>query len=104
LEHRLTTTVRTEGQRIPFAKRKVLGWKQGGSSGSNGTICIRGIKQDHDDWGFPEWSGDEMFRAMKKVYRPADQVGSFDVLTSRSCRLRTSELKISSLTTQTHMV
>ncbi|CAK3741214.1 gmc oxidoreductase [Lecanosticta acicola] len=38
----------------------------GGSSGSNGTICIRGVKQDYDDWGFPEWSGDEMFRAMKK--------------------------------------
>jgi choline dehydrogenase-like flavoprotein len=40
----------------------------GGSSGSNGTICIRGVKQDYDDWGFPEWSGDEMFRAMKKVH------------------------------------
>jgi len=39
----------------------------GGSSGSNGTICIRGVEQDYDDWGFPEWSGAEMFRAMKKV-------------------------------------
>lgn len=39
----------------------------GGSSGCNGTICVRGVKQDYDDWGFPEWSGDEMFRAMKKV-------------------------------------
>ncbi|PIB02803.1 Pyranose dehydrogenase 3 [Cercospora beticola] len=39
----------------------------GGSSGSNGTICVRGVKQDYDDWGFPEWSGDEMFRAMKKA-------------------------------------
>jgi choline dehydrogenase-like flavoprotein len=39
----------------------------GGSSGSNGTICVRGVEQDYDDWGFPEWSGKEMFRAMKKV-------------------------------------
>ena len=39
----------------------------GGSSGCNGTICVRGVKQDYDDWGFPEWSGDEMFKAMKKV-------------------------------------
>lgn len=39
----------------------------GGSSGCNGTICVRGVKQDYDDWGSPEWSGDEMFRAMKKV-------------------------------------
>lgn len=38
----------------------------GGSSGSNGTICVRGVKQDYDDWGFPEWNGDEMFRAMRK--------------------------------------
>jgi len=35
--------------------------------GSNGTICVRGVPQDYDDWGFPEWSGAEMFRAMKKV-------------------------------------
>jgi choline dehydrogenase-like flavoprotein len=39
----------------------------GGSSGCNGTICVRGVKQDYDDWGVPEWSGDEMFRAMRKV-------------------------------------
>ncbi|KJX92762.1 gmc oxidoreductase like protein [Zymoseptoria brevis] len=39
----------------------------GGSSGSNGTICVRGVEQDYDDWGFPEWSGKEMFRAMKKA-------------------------------------
>lgn len=39
----------------------------GGSSCVNATLCVRGVKQDYDDWGFPEWSGDEMFRAMKKV-------------------------------------
>ena len=46
----------------------------GGSSGSNGTICVRGVEQDYDDWGFPEWSGKEMFRAMKKAetFRPKD--------------------------------
>ncbi|KAK4952207.1 hypothetical protein LTR10_010129 [Elasticomyces elasticus] len=46
----------------------------GGSSGSNGTICIRGVPQDYDDWGFPEWSGKEMFRAMKKAenFHPQD--------------------------------
>lgn len=40
----------------------------GGSSGCNGTICVRGVEQDYDDWGAPEWTGKEMFRAMKKVY------------------------------------
>ncbi|TKA78631.1 hypothetical protein B0A55_02677 [Friedmanniomyces simplex] len=46
----------------------------GGSSGSNGTICIRGVPQDYDDWGFLEWSGKEMFRAMKKAenFHPQD--------------------------------
>lgn len=39
----------------------------GGSSGCNGTICVRGVKQDYDDWESPKWSGDEMFRAMRKV-------------------------------------
>lgn len=46
----------------------------GGSSGCNGTICVRGVEQDYDDWGFPEWSGKEMFRAMKKseTFHPSD--------------------------------
>lgn len=39
----------------------------GGSSGSNGTICVRGVKDDYNDWGFDEWNGEEMFRAMRKV-------------------------------------
>ncbi|KAL4905460.1 hypothetical protein BDW74DRAFT_185023 [Aspergillus multicolor] len=38
----------------------------GGSSGCNGTLCIRGAKQDYDDWGLEGWSGDEFFEAMKK--------------------------------------
>lgn len=39
----------------------------GGSSGLNGTLCIRGTKQDYDDWNVPGWSGEEMFAAMKKA-------------------------------------
>ncbi|KAL3462423.1 hypothetical protein BJX64DRAFT_140059 [Aspergillus heterothallicus] len=38
----------------------------GGSSGCNGTLCIRGSKQDYDDWQLDDWSGDEFFEAMKK--------------------------------------
>jgi choline dehydrogenase-like flavoprotein len=39
----------------------------GGSSGCNGTLCIRGNKQDYDDWGLEGWSGEEFFEAMRKV-------------------------------------
>jgi choline dehydrogenase-like flavoprotein len=42
----------------------------GGSSGCNGTLCIRGSRQDYDDWGLEGWSGDEFFEAMKKVPLP----------------------------------
>ncbi|KAI9370410.1 hypothetical protein BJX61DRAFT_96484 [Aspergillus egyptiacus] len=38
----------------------------GGSSGCNGTLAIRGCKQDYDDWGLEGWSGEEFFDAMKK--------------------------------------
>jgi choline dehydrogenase-like flavoprotein len=41
----------------------------GGSSGVNGTLCIRGTKQDYDDWELDEWTGDKMFGYMKKVER-----------------------------------
>ncbi|KAF2204315.1 alcohol oxidase [Delitschia confertaspora ATCC 74209] len=39
----------------------------GGSSGCNGTLCIRGVKQDYDDWGVEGWSGEDMFQYMKKT-------------------------------------
>ncbi|KAG4030544.1 hypothetical protein MFRU_011g00040 [Monilinia fructicola] len=39
----------------------------GGSSGVNGTLCIRGIPQDYDDWEMPGWSGKEVFGYMKKA-------------------------------------
>lgn len=39
----------------------------GGCSGCNGTLCIRGNKQDYDDWGLEGWSGDDFFNYMRKV-------------------------------------
>ncbi|CAO2649732.1 Nn.00g010240.m01.CDS01 [Neocucurbitaria sp. VM-36] len=39
----------------------------GGSSGVNGTLCIRGTKQDYDDWRLDEWTGEKMFEYMKKA-------------------------------------
>jgi choline dehydrogenase-like flavoprotein len=39
----------------------------GGSSGVNGTLCIRGTKQDYDDWGMDEWTGEKMFEYMARV-------------------------------------
>lgn len=39
----------------------------GGCSGINGTLCIRGIKQDFDDWEVKGWSGEEMWRYMIEV-------------------------------------
>ncbi|KAJ5161938.1 hypothetical protein N7492_007330 [Penicillium capsulatum] len=39
----------------------------GGCSGCNGTLCIRGCKQDYDDWGLEGWSGDEFFQSMIKA-------------------------------------
>ncbi|KAF2764378.1 alcohol oxidase [Teratosphaeria nubilosa] len=39
----------------------------GGSSGVNGTLCIRGSHQDYDDWSLQGWSGDEFFAAMRKA-------------------------------------
>ncbi len=48
---------------LQLARGKFLG----GSSGFNGTLCIRGCKADYDDWGLDGWSGEEMFRYMKKA-------------------------------------
>lgn len=39
----------------------------GGCSGCNGTLCIRGCKQDFDDWKLEGWSGDEVFACMRKA-------------------------------------
>ncbi|KAI0162423.1 putative GMC oxidoreductase [Pestalotiopsis sp. NC0098] len=51
------------GRQCVLPRAKLLG----GCSCVNASLSIRGVKQDYDDWGFPEWSGEEMFRAMKKA-------------------------------------
>ncbi|KAJ9647535.1 hypothetical protein H2204_000164 [Knufia peltigerae] len=52
-----------DGRQVKLSRGKFLG----GSSGVNGTLCIRGCKQDYDDWNLPGWSGEEMFEYMKKA-------------------------------------
>ncbi|KAA8647797.1 hypothetical protein EYZ11_004726 [Aspergillus tanneri] len=46
----------------------------GGSSGCNGTLCVRGSPQDYDDWDLEGWSGEEFFAAMRKAetFHPKD--------------------------------
>ena len=53
----------TNGRPVHLSRGKFLG----GSSGCNGTLCVRGSKQDYDDWGVKGWNGDEMFKYMSKV-------------------------------------
>lgn len=50
-------------RRLHLARGKFIG----GSSGCNGTICIRGVPQDYDDWGVEGWNGAQMFEDMKRV-------------------------------------
>ncbi|KAK5458193.1 hypothetical protein LTS15_004272 [Exophiala xenobiotica] len=52
-----------DGRQVKLSRGKFLG----GSSGVNGTLCIRGCKQDYDDWNLPGWSGEEMFHYMRKA-------------------------------------
>ena len=49
----------------------------GGSSGCNGTICIKGAEQDYDDWGIDGWSGPEFFKYMRKVKPNSHSLLSF---------------------------
>ncbi|KAF2465326.1 alcohol oxidase [Lindgomyces ingoldianus] len=51
-----------DGRQVKCSRGRFLG----GSSGVNGTLCIRGIKQDYDDWELKEWTGDKMFGYMAK--------------------------------------
>lgn len=55
-----------DGRQVKVSRGRFLG----GSSGVNGTLCIRGTGQDFDDWELPGWSGVEMFAAMRKVCTP----------------------------------
>ena len=52
-----------EGRQVKLSRGKFLG----GSSCINGTLCIRGTRQDFDDWNLPGWTGDEMFSYMRKA-------------------------------------
>lgn len=54
-----------DNRQVKLSRGKFLG----GSSGVNGTLCIRGTEQDFDDWDLPGWSGKEMFAYMRKVSR-----------------------------------
>ncbi|EZF10055.1 hypothetical protein H112_08593 [Trichophyton rubrum D6] len=57
-----------DGREIKLSRGRFLG----GCSGCNGTLCIRGCKQDYDDWGLEGWSGEEFFKCMSKAetYHP----------------------------------
>lgn len=50
-------------RQVKLSRGKFLG----GCSGCNGTLCIRGSKQDYDDWGVEGWSGEEFFKYIRKV-------------------------------------
>ncbi|KAI0571769.1 Choline dehydrogenase [Pyrenophora tritici-repentis] len=54
---------KVDGRQVKVSRGRFLG----GSSGVNGTVCIRGTKQDYDDWGLDEWTGDKMFEYMKRA-------------------------------------
>ncbi|KAG0127752.1 hypothetical protein HOY82DRAFT_586762 [Tuber indicum] len=58
------------GRQVKATRGKFLG----GSSGCNGTLSIRGTKQDYDDWELPGWSGDDVWRCIEKAenYHPSD--------------------------------
>ncbi|KAF2754977.1 alcohol oxidase [Pseudovirgaria hyperparasitica] len=51
------------GRRVKCSRGRFLG----GSSGVNGTLCIRGTRQDYDDWGLEGWGGEDVFGYMKKA-------------------------------------
>jgi choline dehydrogenase-like flavoprotein len=55
---------KVNNRRVNVSRGRFLG----GSSGVNGTLCIRGTKQDYDDWGLDGWNGEKMWEYMNKVY------------------------------------
>ncbi|GME50210.1 Glucose-methanol-choline oxidoreductase [Neofusicoccum parvum] len=58
------------GRQVKNSRGRFLG----GCSGVNGTLCIRGNRQDYDDWGLEGWSGEDMFKSMAKAetFHPKD--------------------------------
>ena len=69
-----------DNRQVKLSRGKFLG----GSSGVNGTVCLRGTEQDYDDWDLPGWSGKEMFAYMRKVSRRG--MGCRSMLTNTSPR------------------
>ena len=52
-----------DNRSVKLSRGKFLG----GCSGCNGTLVIRGSRDDYDSWDIPGWSGEEMFKYMSKV-------------------------------------
>ncbi|KAH7185832.1 uncharacterized protein B0J16DRAFT_363023 [Fusarium flagelliforme] len=50
-------------RQVKLSRGKFLG----GSSGCNGTLMVKGMKQDYDDWNLPGWSGEDFFKYMAKA-------------------------------------
>ncbi|KAI8304952.1 L-sorbose 1-dehydrogenase [Colletotrichum sp. SAR11_59] len=50
-------------RQVKLSRGKFLG----GCSGCNGTLCIRGAKQDYDDWDAEGWSGEDFFKYIRKA-------------------------------------
>ena len=84
-----------DNRQVKLSRGKFLG----GSSGVNGTLCIRGTEQDFDDWNLPGWSGKEMFAYMRKVSHNGGCTYSMLIETSP----RTSMRKIGSKLMKKHM-
>ncbi|KAJ5167370.1 Glucose-methanol-choline oxidoreductase [Penicillium canariense] len=55
--------VGVDNRQVKLSRGRFLG----GCSGCNGTLCIRGCKQDYDDWGLDGWSGEDFFKYMNKA-------------------------------------
>ncbi|KPI38305.1 L-sorbose 1-dehydrogenase [Cyphellophora attinorum] len=58
-----------DGRQVKLSRGRFLG----GSSGVNGTLVVKGTKQDYDDWDLPGWSGDEMFEYMRRAEKFNDK-------------------------------
>ncbi|KAI5848810.1 putative GMC oxidoreductase [Tricharina praecox] len=52
-----------DGRQVAVSRGKFLG----GCSACNGTLCVRGVKRDYDEWGLPGWGGDEVWAWMNKA-------------------------------------
>ena len=58
----------TSGRPQPLPRGRVTG----GSSAVNTAIALRPVPEDHDNWGFPEWSWAEMAPIYRRLERDLD--------------------------------